>query len=69
MPALAKKLLLLSVQCITFSFLTHMTSRNSGPTLIKGYKPLRNEPITMDTANPTELTIMLDNILVAVSGG
>ncbi|HEX2471557.1 MAG TPA: hypothetical protein VHJ59_02285 [Nitrososphaera sp.] len=31
--------------------------------------PLRNEPTTMDTANPTELTIMLDNILVAISGG
>jgi hypothetical protein len=69
MPVLAKKLLFLSVQCITFSFLTHMTSRNSGPPLIKGYKPLRNEPTTMDTSSPTELTIMLDNILVAISGG
>jgi hypothetical protein len=26
---------------------------------IKGYKPLRNEPTTMDILNPTELTIML----------
>ena len=69
MPAISKKLLFLSVQCIVFRFLTHVTSRNSGPTLIKGYKPLRNEPTTMDTANPTELTIMLDNILVAISGG